>query len=203
MRRAVFGGTFDPIHLGHLLLAEACREQARLDQVWFMPAALSPHKVALRAPASAHDRAEMVRLAIGGHTPFQVSELELEREGLSYTVDTLETLRREYPQDEWFLLLGGDALADFPRWRAPARICELATPLVVSRPGATPPDLQLLAPFLPAAATTPPRESLLVNMPQVDISSTDIRDRVAQGHSIRFRVPRAVEAYIQAHGLYA
>ena len=134
MRIGIFGGSFDPIHLGHLVLAEQCREQADLDQVLFVPCALQPHK---RDGAQGTDRqrCEMVELAIAGHHPFGLSKTEMERGGVSYTVETLAQFRDSNPEDEWFLLMGDDSLECFSTWREPERICQLAIPLVVNRPG--------------------------------------------------------------------
>ena len=134
MRLGIFGGSFDPIHYGHLLLAECCREQAGLDQVLFVPALIPPHKQQQQRAAAAQ-RVEMLKLAVGGQTEFVISTKEIERGGVSYTVETLAELRRDQPDDELFLLLGADSLADLPTWREPARICELAVPLVVRRAG--------------------------------------------------------------------
>lgn len=200
MRLGIFGGTFDPVHYGHLLLAECCREQCRLDEVWFMPAAVPPHKTGLEiAPAA--ERLEMLELAASGYPPFRVSRLEIDRPGLSFTVETLAQLAAEDPGRELFLLLGADSLADLPTWREPARICQLAWPVVVHRAGVAPPDLAVLRPWV-----TPERfaqiERLVVDMPHMGLASREIRHRVRHGLSIRFRTPRAVEAYIAAQGLY-
>ena len=199
-RIGIFGGGFDPIHLGHLILAEQCREQAALDQVLFVPTATGPFKP--QGPvASDLMRVEMLTLAIGGHVPFQVSTIELDRGGVSYTVDTLEWLHAQQPGNEWFLLMGGDALSRFPDWRDPQRICELALPLVVRRPTAPPPDLTRLQPL-----TSPERYQQILEFQfdsrLIDISSTDIRQRVATGRSIRYLTPRAVEKYIETKRLY-
>ena len=129
MRIGVFGGSFDPIHLGHLILAEQCREQAELDEVWFVPCSLGPHKTD-GSHATDRQRIEMIDLALGGHLPFVLSKIEIERGGTSYTVDTLEEIRRSKPDDELFLLMGDDSMANFETWREPAKICQLATPLV-------------------------------------------------------------------------
>lgn len=200
MRLGLFGGTFDPVHLGHLMLAEFCREQCRLDEVWFVPAAEPPHKK--RPDLTPSDkRVEMLRLAIGGHEAFSVCTREIERGGLSYTVDTLKELAGEDANRQIFFLLGGDSLADLPRWREPARICELAVPVAVSRPGSPPPDYGALA-----ALVTPERLAEIrgyqVKMPQIGISSREIRRRVAAGLSIRYQTPRAVEKYIETSRLY-
>lgn len=200
MRIGLLGGTFDPIHYGHLLLAESCREQGRLDEVWFIPAAVPPHKQE-QTLSTAADRVEMLKLAIGGHESFRISEIELHRGGVSYTVDTLETIHAERPADELFLLLGGNSLHDLPTWREPQRICELALPMTVGRPGAAEPDWNAIATFL-----SPERLTQLkahhVEMPQVGISSRDLRRHTAEGRSIRYQVPRAVEQYIATAGLY-
>lgn len=200
MRLGLFGGSFDPVHYGHLLLAECCREQVRLDEVWFLPAAVPPHKQNVEL-SPAKQRIEMLELAIGGHEPFSVCKLEVERGGVSYTVDTLTALHDEEPNREIFFLLGADMLYDLPNWREPARICELALPLVVRRPGSPAPDFACLAPFMSADRLEQCRRSQ-VTMPQVDLSSSEIRRRVAAGESIRFQTPRAVEKYIESHGLY-
>ena len=200
MRLGIFGGTFDPVHIGHLLLAEYCREQCRLDQVWFLPAAEPPHKQ--RSDLTpAEQRIEMLELAIGGHGAFSVCKLEVERGGVSYTVDTLSELAATDPARQLFFLLGGDSLADLPRWREPARICHLALPVAVARPGNPPPDYDCLA-----ALVTPERLQAIrahqVDMPQIGVSSSEIRRRVAAGQSIRYQTPRAVEKYIETARLY-
>lgn len=200
MRLGVFGGSFDPVHYGHLLLAEYCREQCRLDAVWFTPAAQPPHKQRAEL-TDARRRVEMLQLAIGGHPAFDVCERELARGGVSYTVDTLNELAAEDPQRELFLLLGADSLADLPGWREPGRVCELATPVVVSRPGTAKPDYDCLGHLVSAERLADFRK-YHVQMPQIDLRSREIRRRVAAGQSIRFQTPRAVEQYIAAAGLY-
>ena len=130
MRIGVFGGSFDPVHIGHLMAAECCREQARLDRVLFVPVSIQPHKQQ-RQLASGQHRMEMLALATGGNDAFAVSSDELERGGVSYTVDTLERLRAQHPGDELLLMLGPDAFLGLPTWREPQRIVELATILAV------------------------------------------------------------------------
>lgn len=200
MRIGIYGGSFDPIHIGHLLIAETVREFCQLDRVVFVPAATAPHKQSQNVTTAKHRR-ELVELAVGGYSPFTIDDRELERGGVSYTVDTLEAFRDENPEDELFLIMGGDSLVDLPNWKSPQRICELARPIVVARPGADPPDpaiLQRLLPTLSDAETN----ACVIAMPLIEISSTDIRQRVQNGQSIRFRTPRAVEKYIENHGLY-
>lgn len=200
MRIGLFGGSFDPVHLGHLILAEQCREQARLDEVWWIPAAVSPLKE--RGPfASDRQRLEMLELAVAGHSAFRVVDVELKRGGTSYTVETLETFRQEYPDREFFLLLGSDSLASFARWRDPSRICALATPLVYARPG-TSVAWDSLAPFV-APERLQAYTELALRSRLIDISSSDLRERIRQGMSIRYLVPRAVEQYIIHQKLYA
>jgi nicotinate-nucleotide adenylyltransferase len=200
MRLGIFGGSFDPVHYGHLLLAECCREQCRLDQVWFLPAAAAPHKLDRRT-ASAQHRVEMLRLAIGGHPALEVSTLEVDRGGISYTVDTLSDVRTRLPASELFLLMGADTLGDLPNWRAPDRICELAVPVVVRRAGSPEPSYDVLA-HLVAPQRLQSFRDCQVTMPLVELASSDLRHRVASGHSIRYRTPRAVEKYIESNRLY-
>ncbi|MBI1309802.1 nicotinate-nucleotide adenylyltransferase [bacterium] len=195
MRIGIFGGAFDPVHFGHLLLAEQCREQCGLDQVWFVPTKIPPHKPEGSLTDDKH-RVEMLKLAIAGIPEFQVSRIELDRAAISWTVDTLRNLRSGRPDDEFFLLIGADSLRDFSTWREPDAIARLATIVAVNR-----------GPVLPAELTdgvseTVKRSLQVVDIPGVDYSATDIRERVAEDRSIRFLVPRAVEVYIQQHGLY-
>lgn len=196
MRIGVYGGTFDPVHVGHLLLAEQCREQLRLDQVWFLPAAHPPHKPgAVISPPK--DRLAMLELAVAGHPEFVVSDFEIQRGGISFTVETLDALHSDFPDNEWFLLVGGDSLSDFPTWREPQRILELATLVAVNR-GRRPVDPREALRLLPAAA----ENVQVVEMPAVDLASTDLRQRVSNGKSIRYMTPRAVECYVLEHELY-
>ncbi len=200
MRIGIFGGTFDPIHLGHLLLAECCREQVPLDAVWFLPAAVPPHKQECDLSPS-KQRIEMLELAVGGYPAFSICQYETERGGVNYTADTLAQLREQDAAAEFFFLLGADMLRDLPRWRRPERICKLALPIAVQRAGEPPPDFSLLQ----GIATVERIEAMqrhAVEMPAIGLSGSDIRSRVAAGQSIRYRTPRAVEKYIETHGLY-
>jgi nicotinate-nucleotide adenylyltransferase len=202
MRVGVFGGSFDPVHDGHLIAAECGREQARLDQVLFMPAAAPPHKPE-RILAAGRHRLEMLLLAIGGNDAFAVSELELDRGGTSYTVDTLATLAAARPDDELVLLLGPDSLAGLPGWREPARIAALAEIVPVERDSLD--DLAAAAAGLAGLFGAEAVAAMLgrrVRMPAIGIRATDLRAAVAAGRSIRYRTPRAVERYIATHGLY-
>jgi nicotinate-nucleotide adenylyltransferase len=201
MRLGIYGGSFDPVHYGHLLLAESCREQCQLDEVWLLPAAVPPHKTD-QTLTSARQRIEMLNLAIGGHDAFQTSTIEIDRGGVSYTVDTLTSIREQHPHADLFLLMGADTLYDLPNWREPGRICELAVPVVVQRTGSPDPDLDVLQPMVSAARIADIQQHQ-VSMPIIQLTSTDIRRRVAAGLSIRFRTPRGVEKYIETNRLYA
>lgn len=201
MRVGVFGGSFDPIHFGHLILAEMCREQLQLDEVRFLPTALAPHKQN-RQPTPAEHRAAMIELAIAGREGFALSTIELDRGGVNYTADTLEVLAAELPGSDLFLLLGADMFNDLPNWRRPADVCRLALPVGVQRAGMPPPEFERLRPLVEPARLEAARTAAVV-MPLIGISSSMIRQRVATGKSIRFLTPRAVEAYIESHRLYA
>jgi nicotinate-nucleotide adenylyltransferase len=199
-RIGVIGGSFDPIHLGHLLAAEQCREQLQLDEVRFVLAATSPFKLTQGSTAKEH-RWQMLQLAVNGNPYFRADDRELRRGGTSYTVDTLREILSQSPQAEIVFLMGADSLVDFDKWREPAEICRLAFVAVVARGGFPPPDLTRLLPFLPPAETDS-LERHLVRMPQCEISSSDIRRSVAEGRSIRYQVPPAVAAYIDQHQLF-
>jgi nicotinate-nucleotide adenylyltransferase len=202
-RVGILGGTFDPVHYGHLVVAEEVREALSLDRVLFVPAAIPPHKIGL-AITSAADRAAMVELAIAGNRAFTMSRIELDRDGTSYTVDTLETLARETHQAgitrELYFILSAEAVAALPTWRAPARILELARLVVVPRPGSPVPDLAVLA--FEVGASPADERILTVDTLALAHSASDIRRRAAAGLSIRYLVPPAVESYICDHRLY-
>ncbi len=197
-RIGIYGGSFDPIHLGHLLLAETCREACLLDEVWFLPCANPPHKPeGSLTPGKL--RAEMIELAIAGNPGFGVCHIELERSGPSFTVETLRQLSELHPTTEFSFLMGADSLTDLPLWREPRTILELAEVVAVNRGRQAPPNLDALENRLGTAT----RERVkLVTMPAIDISATDLRQRVRTNRSTRYRIPRAVEVYISQHGLY-
>ena len=209
-RTAVFGGSFNPIHLGHLLMADEMLERLRLDRVVFVPAAAPPHKPAsLLAPAE--HRYEMVRLAVAGHPGFEVSDLELRRRGPSFTVDTLEALART--GDELFLLVGSETFLDLLSWRLPRRIVELARVVVVPRTGSAFDPESAAAQkvlreigaerFVGPDDTITPGTVVVVHAASLPISSSDLRARARQGRSLAYRVPDAVVTYIRRHRLYA
>ena len=200
MRVGVFGGTFDPVHMGHLILAEQCREQARLDELLFVPAAAPPHKRD-QSLTPFEKRVEMLALAIAGNPAFRIDELEREREGPSYTVDTLAALRARRPHDELCFLIGSDSLHDFSLWYQPQRILELAELLVVARA-----DWPLFTPEVFRGTMKLGDDFALryqvIDAPLITLSSRDIRHRLREGRTVRYMIPRAVEAYIADKGLY-
>lgn len=200
MRLGVFGGSFNPVHLGHLILAEQCREQTGLDRVLFVPAARPPHKRD-QEMAPFERRAEMLALALAGNAAFAVSDIEKDRPGPSYTADTLSDLQERHADAELLLVMGGDMVVDFPSWHQPQRIAELATLLIAGRPGWQLPDVAEMERELGLAEGKHIR-FVKVESPLIGISSTEIRRRVAEGRSIRYLVPRAVEVYIQDKKLY-
>jgi nicotinate-nucleotide adenylyltransferase len=194
-RIGIFGGTFDPVHLGHLIMAEQCREAGELDEVWFIPAARPPHKQD-RPLTSFAQRVEMLALAIAGMPAFRVNELEKERAGPSYTADTLAELHGLHPQTDFALLLGSDCLPDLPEWHQPERILELAELLIYARPSWPVLTAESLRDSLHLSENTTLRMRWVPG-PSVDIASRDLRQRAAEGRSLRFLVPRAVECYIE------
>jgi nicotinate-nucleotide adenylyltransferase len=189
MRVGVFGGSFDPVHLGHLILAEQCREQAQLDRVLFVPAPRPPHKLQ-GASVSFDDRVAMLRLATKQQPAFVVDTLEAERSGPSYTVDTLRELQHRDPGHAWFLIVGSDSVRDLGTWREPEEIANLANLLVVRRPG--------------TEVVVPPGyfHSQVIDAPLIEIASTDIRERVAAGRTVRYLVAAEVAEYMHSRGLY-
>ena len=200
MRVGIYGGTFDPVHIGHLILAEQAREQARLDQVWFVPAFRPPQKEG-QTVSRFEQRVEMLALALAGNPTFRIDELEKERTGPSYTIDTLAELRRRHPDNTFLLVIGSDALADLPTWRDPSGIVAGAGLAVMARPGIALLDADELRRRLGLPPSSP-LELQVVEAPAIGISSRDLRRRAAAGHSIRYCVPRAVEVYAQEKGLY-
>ena len=200
MRIGIFGGTFDPVHLGHLILAEQAREQGQLDEVWFVPAPRPPQKDG-RAITRFDVRVEMLELAIAGNPSFRVDPLEKDRTGPSYTVDTLIELHRRAPEHAYALIVGGDALADLPLWRDPRGIVSRAELLVMARPGS--PRIAE-ADLRQALALTSADELRIrfVEAPLIDIASRDIRRRVAARRSVRYLLPRAIEVFVGERRLY-
>ena len=196
MRIGILGGTFDPIHLGHIAAARAALECAQLDRVLFVPTGQPPHRRG--AVAGAEQRLEMSRLATAGEQKFQVSDLEVRRGGPSYTVDTLRELRTAHPDDELFLILGWDAARLFATWHQPEEVRRLASVVVVvTRPGSPQPD----ATALEAAGLDSP-STIVCARPTPDISGSALRRSIAKGDPVGDRLPAAVESYIAKNKLY-
>lgn len=191
MKIGVFGGTFDPVHLAHLVVAECARDAAGLDKVIFLPAPRPPHKN-MSDLTGYHHRVEMVRRAIDGRPEFVVSDIENRLDGPSYTTRTLDVLAQEYPGSKWFLIMGADSLRDLHTWRDPERLCTQARFIVFPRT---------------EVDTTSVHPSFLMNtefldVPYLGLAATDLRERVRTGRTLRYLVPDAVIDYIQRNGLY-
>ncbi len=193
MRLGVFGGTFDPVHIGHLILAETALEEAGLDRILFVPAAVPPHKPG-GPSASPEIRMEMLRAALQGHPRLEPEGLELRRNGPSYTADSLAEISADarWRDAELVLLVGADMLLDLPRWRRPDEILRIASLLAAERSGF---DCRAAEPEVLA-------RTVFLGSPRIDISSSGIRSRIAEGKSVRYRVPESVERIIRERGLY-
>jgi nicotinate-nucleotide adenylyltransferase len=198
-RIGVFGGTYDPVHLGHLFVAEQCRERAQLDEIWFIPAARPPHKDQEQVTSFA-DRVRLLEIACQNHPAFRIDTRERDRPGPSYTVDTLKQLRGEHPDWEWFFVVGADGILDFPNWHQPQEILRLCTLCVVARPGYDVPDFALLARKLNISEAM--IQKILIPTPQIDFASREIRARVTHAQSIRYMVEENVRLEIESRGLY-
>ena len=198
MKFGIFGGTFDPIHMGHLLAAEAARDELALARVLFVPAGDPPHKQEQSKSAARHRRA-MIEAAIAGDANFDLCPVDLERPGPHYSIDTVRLIRVRYrlARQACYFIIGGDSLADLPAWHQPGRLLEQCLLAVVHRPGSQP-DVRRLETVIPGLS----RRLVWVPSPTLDLSGTEIRARVAAGRSIRYQVPEPVRSYIQKQGLY-
>jgi nicotinate-nucleotide adenylyltransferase len=194
----VLGGTFNPIHLGHLIVAQDAMEQLCLERVIFIPSATPPHK-RYEGNATAAQRLAMLRLAIRDNPQFDADDLEIRRGGTSYSVDTLTELRRRGVRERFYFIIGADSLRELHRWREVERLVQLCTFVTVPRPGFQPKPV--VDPKLDAATRRRLRQQVLRGH-ACDIASRDIRSRIAQGKSIRYLVPDAVARYIETHRLY-
>ncbi|MWV45340.1 nicotinate-nucleotide adenylyltransferase [Paenibacillus sp. HJL G12] len=192
MKVGIMGGTFDPIHIGHLLAAEAARDSFGLDQVWFMPSHIPPHKE--QAGASGEDRLGMVAEAISDHPCFRTLDIEIRRGGVSYTIDTVKDIRSSFEGIDFHFIIGADMVNYLPKWEGIEELVGIMSFIGVGRPGSEL-DLEVLPSYLKGKV-------LLADMPQVDISSTEIRERLTTGHSIRYMVTDSVYDYIRRRGLY-
>lgn len=218
MRLGVFGGTFNPIHFGHLRAAEEARQRVGLERVVFVPAASPPLKSGDVDLADVGHRLRMTAIAVATNIFFEVSDIECRRPEKSYTVETARALRREYPGAEIFFILGIDAFMELPLWREPDELVRLIDFIIIGRPAVRFADLRE-SPYIEAAPEdlsaldrgetdmlTAPlgggRSAVLLGTPLLEISSTDIRARVREGRSIKYLLPGRVESFIMTHGLY-
>jgi nicotinate-nucleotide adenylyltransferase len=198
MKIGVLGGTFDPVHTGHLVVADEVTTRLGLAEVIFVPAG-QPWFKANTSILTAEHRIQMVRLAIADKPNFRLSTVEIERAGLTYTVDTIEALRLHLgADDELFFILGWDNLLDLPRWHLPSRLITMCRLVAVPRVGYPIPDLNSLEAAIPGLS----RQVIMLDKPEVDISASVIRERVRRGLSIIHLVPEAVEKYIRENGLF-
>jgi len=196
----IFGGSFDPVHIGHLWMAQAGLERLPIDHVRWIPAATSPLKK--NGPvASNSQRLTMLQLALSGVPGHVIDTRELERDGISFTVDTLAELHHEFPEHSLYLIIGADSLFLFDEWKDPERILQMATLSVIARGGLPPPDYDVLNEFASKERVTQCLDAEIA-MSQIEISSSDLRERVKRFESLRFQVPAAVDAFIRNEGLY-
>ncbi|MCD6300000.1 MAG: nicotinate-nucleotide adenylyltransferase [Dehalococcoidales bacterium] len=198
MKIGVLGGTFDPIHQGHLVIAEEVVTRLNLAEILFVPAGQPWLKMDYPISAAEH-RVQMVRLAIAGKPGFKLSTMEIERAGPTYTVDTIAQLQVQFgAETELFFILGWDNLNELPQWREPSRLVKLCHLVAVPRPGYPLPDLNSLEAVIPGLTSS----TIILDTPEIDISASEIRNRVAQGLSISHLVPKPVDNYIREHRLY-
>lgn len=204
-RIGLFGGSFDPVHHGHLGLAKACKAAAQLDEIWFIPTTVQPLKP-YGPVASNEDRLTMLRLAIESLPPEEqeglyVSTIETDRGGTSYTYDTLQTICKQNASAELFLLMGADTLRDFSKWHEPAEVLSMASPIVVNRAGEGLPDFEVVAEYVSEERLKEFHE-LVVTMPPMAISSSEIRERLAKGQPIHEQLPKELAKYLLANKIY-
>ncbi len=196
VRVGILGGTFNPPHIGHLVCAQEAYLQLALDKVMLIPARIPPHKPVTDEPGVEH-RLELCRLAVQGDDRFTVSDIEVRREGTSYTVDTLEVLKSNGANNELFLIVGGDIAAGLPRWREPERVLELAVPAIAERRGTARADIDAALEALAGG-----QRARFFRMPRIGVSSTMVRNRVREHRPIRYLVPDGVMDHIERCGLY-
>jgi nicotinate-nucleotide adenylyltransferase len=200
MRIGIFGGSFDPVHYGHLWIAEAALEQLELQQIRWIPVAQSPLKP--HGPiASGEDRLQMLRLAVAGADEHVVDDREIQRGDVSFTVDTVEELLAENPAATILMVIGSDSLASMQKWHQPERLLQQVIPAVVQRGGETEIDFGVLEGLVDAKRIDLFSQHV-ISMSEIELSSSQLRDRIGANKSIRYRVPRSVEAFVSANGLY-
>ena len=196
----IMGGTFDPVHIGHLILGEAAWRQFQLDEVWFMPAGNPPHKRNRAGRATDEPRVEMVRLAIRSNPHFSLSLIEMNPDGYSYTYRTLERLREQYPDTDWYFIMGADSLVDFDTWREPQRITDACQVVVATRNQM---DDSVFRTLLEQRCREYHHDFLRLDTPNLDISSKHLREMVSSGESIRYYTPDPVLNYIRDQRVYS
>jgi nicotinate-nucleotide adenylyltransferase len=191
LRLGIFGGTFNPPHTGHLVVAEHIRRRLALDKVYFVPSYISPHKRRGEEKLAEH-RLKMIRLATKGNPHFEVSDIELKRKGTSYTFETVEDFRKKYPNAELYLIIGADNFAEFYTWKNPSKILDLASLIVMNRPGHR----------LHSVRRSVANAARIVMVPSIEIASSTIRKMIRKGDSVAYLLPKAVAQYVHRHGLY-
>ncbi len=200
MNVGLFGGTFDPPHIGHLVIADQALTELGLDEIWFAPVGQPTHKTGRSTSAAAH-RAAMTRLAIATHPRFRLCEEDINRDGPHYSLTLVQRLIDTHPQVSWFFIIGEDSLVDLPKWHRPEALFALVQPVVAHRPG-----------VMPGATTTAAVDTVVpglsarirwIGAPLLDLSSTDLRARLRQGRSVRYLLPRAVADYARDNQLYS
>lgn len=201
-RIGIIGGSYNPVHLAHLIIADRFAEQMKLDRIFLVPTYRSPFKLEKDGTevASAEHRTAMLRLAVEYYPQFEIDTVEIHREGVSYTIDTVRYFKEQYPDAELFLLIGSDQAAAFTKWKDWQEIIHQVRLCVARRPHTIPPEVERILSF---TLSDDEGEPQWIDAPLMAFSSTDIRFRVSNGHSIKFVVPWKVEQYIYEHGLYA
>ncbi len=195
----IMGGTFDPPHLGHLILAQSAYEALHLDSVWFIPSGNPPHKVNRNGGESDAHRVEMTRLAISLDSRFELNLMEMDMEGYTYTYLTLEQLNKEHPENDYYFIIGEDSLVDFPTWKCPEKIVKLCHIVVGFRPGTTTDKMEDVIQYNKDLYGG---DFIQINTPAIEISSRDIRKRIREGRSIRYFVPKRIFDYVTENNLY-
>lgn len=195
----IMGGTFDPIHIGHLILGEAAQQQFGLDKILYMPAGNPPHKLHREGRATDEQRTEMVRLAIEDNPHFELSMMEMNADGYSYTYRTLERFKAEHPENEYYFIIGADSLYDFHLWKEPQRICNAGHIICATRNQTPSDEFQAL---LEQRRKEYNGDFLLLDSPNLDISSNNLRRMIAEGKSVRYYIRYAVICYIKENKIY-
>lgn len=198
MKIGIMGGTFDPIHIGHLILAESARESLNLNKIIFIPTGINPFKIDKNTASPVH-RLEMLKLAIESNEHFTISSIEIERSGITYTIDTMKALREKYKEDELYFIVGSDIVFQIEKWKDFKDIFKLCKFVLVNRPGN---DCNEIDNKIKELNLRYAISFIRINSPYIDISSSDIRNRIKNNKSIKYLVPLKVEEYIKKNNLY-